>query len=47
MPWFPAWGIKFDKEIEDVKETDVPQKEITTTEAPTLASTTPLVTLGK
>jgi tRNA threonylcarbamoyladenosine modification (KEOPS) complex Cgi121 subunit len=21
MPWFPAWGIKFDKEIEDVKET--------------------------
>ena len=21
MPWFPAWGIKFDKEIDDVKET--------------------------
>ena len=20
MPWFPAWGIKFDKEIDDVKE---------------------------
>ncbi len=20
MPWFPAWGIEFDKEIEDVKE---------------------------